>query len=215
MGHDVPVTGRPEGVTHWDGPGLDAWEPWSPTEVADRLAAVAVPWQVVGGWAIDLFVGRVTRPHEDLEIAILRTDFDAVRAVLDDFHLHSVGDGEVRRLPDGAEPPPDKHQNWVLEPATQKWRVDVMLEAGDRDTWVCRRDESIRVGRAEMTRTTGEGIPYLAPAGALLYKAKGLRPKDQADFDVCVPLLTDAERGWLVDALGVAHPGHVWIDQLG
>ena len=28
------------------------------------------PWFVSGGWAIDLFVGRVTREHEDIEMGL-------------------------------------------------------------------------------------------------------------------------------------------------
>jgi hypothetical protein len=30
------------------------------------------PWGVGGGWAIDLFIGRKTRPHANVDIAILR-----------------------------------------------------------------------------------------------------------------------------------------------
>ena len=204
----------PEGVVHWDGPGLDAWEAWTPTEVAERLADLTVPWQVVGGWAIDLFLGRITRPHDDLEIAVLRRDFASVREQLDGLVLHAVGDGEVRLLPPDVEPPAHRHQTWALDPEASRWRVDVMLEEGDRATWVCRRDESITASREVMTRVTVDGVPYLAPAGALLYKAKARRPKDQADFDVCLPSLTEDERDWLAWALGVAHPGHVWIDRL-
>ena len=29
------------------------------------------PWMIAGGWAIDLFLRRVTREHEDVDIAIL------------------------------------------------------------------------------------------------------------------------------------------------
>ncbi|MGM7683701.1 nucleotidyltransferase domain-containing protein [Cytobacillus sp. Hm23] len=32
------------------------------------------PWFIAGGWAIDLFIGKQTRPHHDLEIAIFRKD---------------------------------------------------------------------------------------------------------------------------------------------
>lgn len=32
------------------------------------------PWFVAGGWAIDLFLDRVTREHSDIEIAVLRED---------------------------------------------------------------------------------------------------------------------------------------------
>ena len=31
-------------------------------------------WFFAGGWAIDLFLGKETRKHSDIEIAILRND---------------------------------------------------------------------------------------------------------------------------------------------
>ena len=37
------------------------------------------PWCVTGGWAIDLFVGRQTRAHGIVEVAIFRDDQDRLR----------------------------------------------------------------------------------------------------------------------------------------
>src|SRR5688572_9478486 len=96
----------------WDGPPLEAWAAWRPEQVARELASVRAPWCVVGGWAIDLFLGRETRPHEDLEIAVLRPDFPAFRARLADFAWHTVREGEVRALEPGELPPLENHQNW-------------------------------------------------------------------------------------------------------
>ena len=112
----------PDGVTHWDGPGLDAWRPWTPAEVADRLAGVGVPWCVVGGWSIDLFLGEETREHEDLEIATHREHLRAIRDALPDMVFHAVGDGQVCRLGPDEEPPLERHQNWVLDVGAQLWR---------------------------------------------------------------------------------------------
>lgn len=120
-----------EGIKHWDGPPLDAWRAWTPQEAAARLAGLNRPWWVAGGWAIDLWLGEQTRPHGDLEIAIVGSDFEAIRAHLRPLPLFSVGDGEVRRLPDGAAPPPDKHQSWVLDDAAAAWRMDIFVEPGD------------------------------------------------------------------------------------
>ena len=214
VSEDDCVDELPNAVRHWEGPGLDAWEPWTPLEALRMLGDVGVPWCVVGGWAIDLFVGKQTRSHEDLEIAVLRDDFDAVRDGLRAFEMYSVGDGEVRRLTRGQRPSADKHQNWVLDPAPQRWRADVMLEPGDEATWVFRRDEAIHAERSLMIRRTVDGIPYLAPMGALLFKAKACRPKDRADFETCRPRLSTNEREWLVNALQLVHPRHNWIGRL-
>jgi len=204
----------PDGVTHWDGPPLSAWTPWTPREAAGRLAGVTADWAVVGGWAIDLFLGRQTRKHEDLEIAVPRSQFEVMQAALAEFALHAVGDGEVRFLPPGQPTPPDKHQNWVLDVPAQAWRMDVMLEPGDAATWVFRRDRRLTAARGRMIARTAEGVPFLRPEGALLYKAKGQREKDEADLTSVLPALDDAARAWLRDALVLVHPGHAWLERL-
>ena len=166
---------------------------------------------MVGGWSIDLFLGEQTREHEDLEIAIVRPDFPIVRAALAGFVAHDAGSGKVRRLADGEIPQPPNHQCWFLDVDAQLWRVDLMLEPGDHDTWVCRRDGAVSAPRSEMIGRTADGIPYLHPKGALLYKAKAARPKDEADLAAALPRLDDSDRAWLRDALERAHPGNPWL----
>lgn len=200
--------------TTWDGTGVDAWAPWTPDELASRLAGLAPPWCVVGGYAIELFLGATTRPHADLEIAILRPDLPVVRAHLDELVFHAVGDGTVRRLRDEEDLPLDRHQSWGLDAGAGVWRVDVMVEPGDDDWWVYRRDEQIRRRRAEMVSETDGGVPYLRPEGTLLFKAKRMSPKDDLDFEACRPRLDEPSRTWLADALRATHPGHAWIDAL-
>jgi len=179
------------------------------------LVAAEVPWHVVGGWAIDLFVGHPTREHEDLEIAVLREDFPSVRRALAGYRIHVVvGEAEVRQLGHDEDPPAGSYQNWVLDPQANAWRMDVMLEPGDADTWAFRRDPAIRAPRATMVARTPEGIPYLRPAGVLLFKAKAARPKDEHDLAVCRPLMDERARSWLAESLQHAHPGHRWIEQL-
>jgi len=211
-GNCVP---RSEGFTHWDGPGLDAWQAWRPEECARVLDRFDSPWCVVGGWALDLSLGRLTREHEDLEIAIPRATFPAMRAYLEatGYVLHSVGDGEVRRLERDQSPPAARHQNWVLDPVGA-WRMDVMLEPGDIATWVFRRDERLHAPRAFMVGTTQSGLPHLKAHGVLLYKAKAARAKDEADFNHAAPGLGFDERAWLTEALARIHPGHAWIKRL-
>jgi hypothetical protein len=40
-----------------------------------------VPWSA-GGWALDLFVGAQSRPHDDLDVRILRRDVLEVLSTL-------------------------------------------------------------------------------------------------------------------------------------
>lgn len=41
-------------------------------EVNKIMNGFHFPWAIAGGWSIDLYLGKVTRDHSDIEIAILR-----------------------------------------------------------------------------------------------------------------------------------------------
>jgi Aminoglycoside-2''-adenylyltransferase len=196
-----------------DAPDLEAWQAWHPREAALILTECPVPWYVAGGWAIDLSLGRETREHEDLEIAISRVDFAAYRAFivgLDRFDLYDAGSGRVSRLADGQEPNQENHQIWMYERDAHVWRMDTFLEPRDARTWVSRRDPRIQVPMADAVRRTAEGIRYLAPALVLFMKAKHARDKDDLDLTVTLPTLDQTERRWLADSIDLVHPSHRW-----
>jgi hypothetical protein len=92
--------------------------------------------------------------------------------------------------------------------------LDVFREPADGDTWMCRRDESIRLPYDRVIERTADGLPYLRPEIVLLFKAKHTRPKDDEDFAVVLPRLSAERRAWLADALRLVHPGHRWLGQL-
>jgi uncharacterized protein CbrC (UPF0167 family) len=183
---------------------------WTPGEVARRLAGIAVPWCVAAGWALDLFRGRQTRKHGDIEIAIPAASFPEVRDRFPGYVFDGVGD---RRIWEEATPDvlAAVHQTWLRDPATGNYLVDVFREPHDGDTWICRRDETIRLPYRDIIHRTADGIPYLAPELVLLFKAKHARPKDQADFEGTVPHMTPAQRETLARLLALVHPGHTWL----
>jgi hypothetical protein len=188
------------------------WEAWTPAEAAARLAGLEVPWAVAAGWALDLFRGGPTREHEDLEIAVPIGRFGAVRAALADYDMEVIGSGH--RWPLDSPAFAVMNQTWVREPGGGPYRLDIFREPHDGGTWICRRDPAIRRPYAAIIAATPDGIPYLVPEIVLLFKAKHSRPKDEADFDGTVPLLTPAQRSWLAAALAGVHPGHPWLSRL-
>lgn len=191
-------------------PDQDLWAPWHPAELARRLGAVSRPWCVVGGWALDLWHGAVTRPHEDLEFTVLREDLGAFRQALGDMAFYTAHDGQLAALAAGQDLSPEMAQIWCFDRAAGRWRVDMMIEPGTAETWICKREPALRQPRADMVASTAEGIPYLNAAAVLLFKAKYRRPKDEADFAGAVPRLPLQERRWLKGALDRIHPGHEW-----
>lgn len=191
-------------------PSRVAWDPWSPHEVAARLAVADRRWCIAGGWALDLWLGRQTRPHGDIEVSIARADFAAFAAALSGFRLFIAAAGRVTPLEPGTGLPAHANQVWVQDEAAGVWRLDLMLDPGDGDTWVFRRDPRLRRPRAEAIGESADGIPYLMPELVLLYKAKAPRTKDEVDFATCAPGLSLSGRRWLMAALESVHPGHPW-----
>lgn len=82
------------------------------------------------------------------------------------------------------------------------------------DEWIFRRAPQIRGSLSTLRRVNKDGIPYLAPEIQLFYKARGLRPKDKADFARTLPALDEKSRQWLAQSLALVHPGHVWLTNL-
>lgn len=193
-------------------PDVSAWAAWAPGELAARLSGVTAPWCVAAGWAVDLFHGEVTRPHDDIEIAVPAGRFTEIADRFPDCDFYVPHGG--RLVPATADALRSDFQTWALERATGRWRFDVFREPHDGDVWLCRRDGRLRLPYAEVIRHDADGVPYLSPEIALFFKAKGTREKDQADFDRTHPLLSAGQRRWLRDALALAHPGHEWAATL-
>lgn len=181
--------------------------------MARRLAGVAAPWCVAAGWALDLFLGRQTREHGDIEIAIPAAYFPQVRDCFPRYVFDAVGDGEIYENA-AQETLAETWQTWLRDRPTGNYLLDVFREAHDADTWICRRDPTIRLPYRDIIHHTEDGIPYLAPELVLLFKAKNRRPKDQADFDAALPHLSTAQRGTLAELLAQVHPAHPWLTSL-
>jgi hypothetical protein len=192
----------------------DAWDAWTPELLFDRLRHENSHWYVVGGWALDLWHGQQTRDHEDLEFCILPQDVDRSRARLSELDFFEVRNGAFTYLSPGMKPRPEASQLWGADMAKACWRVDMMIEHGSPEDWVYKRDPSFRLPRSVAIRKTPAGIPYLAPALVLLFKAKYVRTKDTEDFQAALPKLDDRQKADLRNWLEALHPGHQWLSLL-
>ncbi|THV30005.1 nucleotidyltransferase domain-containing protein [Glycomyces paridis] len=194
---------------------LGAWEPASLAAVRDWMAPVGAPWWIAGGYAIELAVGTPFRAHGDVDVLLLRTDQLAAQRALPDWEWWAADPpGTLRPWEIGETLPADVHDVWCRPGPDRPWALQFMLDESEGGQWVSRRDPRIRRPVAAIGRTGPDGLPYLAPEIQLFYKAKGLRPKDEADFAAALPVLDSPQRRWLRESLALTHPGHVWIDRL-
>ncbi|MBO9666232.1 MAG: hypothetical protein J7501_05410 [Bdellovibrio sp.] len=53
---------------------VEKWQALSVNEVQELFKDSQKDFWISGGWAIDIFLGEQTRPHDDLDISISRAD---------------------------------------------------------------------------------------------------------------------------------------------
>lgn len=176
------------------------------------------PWFIAGGWAIDLHLNHVTRPHEDVEIAILRQDQLVLQEFLGDWDFQKVIPPAKRGLRESW-----KTGEWLEKPvheihATRSEgdvrSLEILLNEVKGDSWVFRRDHRITLSLSKIGLVSALGIPYLCPEIVLLYKAKHRKRKDDLDFENVISYLDDAGRQWLRSAIEIQFPSHPWLERL-
>ncbi len=180
--------------------------------VVRLLGGAPFPWALAGGWALDLARGAVTRPHADVDLAVLRDDQAALRAYLRDWRWTQVVGGIVRpwRADEALRLP--VHELHATPPhAAPGPALEFLLNECAGTDWVYRRDARVRLPLARaVVDAAGGACRILAPEIVLLYKAMAPRAVDEADFAAFLPTLSAAARAWLASALDVVHPGHAW-----
>ena len=195
------------------GAGLGPWEPFAVETVQRLLAGAGVTWWLSGGEALDVFVGRHTRAHADIDISLVRSDLGAFRRHVEArLELQIAHDGWLRELRDDRLAD-DVHGLWARDPGGGPWRLQVNLEPVEDGEWVYRRDPRVRLPLSRVIRHRG-GLPFVSPEVQLLWKAKDTRPQDELDFETVVPLLATRERRWLAGAIARSHPASAWPDRL-
>jgi hypothetical protein len=192
------------------------WERLSPRALATLLRNLEVPWWVAGGWAIDIFLGRQTRDHRDLDVALLRRDQAGLVGRLPGWEFAYATTRETLVPWHGEPMEPPIQGIWARRPGPLggPWTCEFLLNETTRWEWVYRRHDAVR-RLIEEIGSERDGVPYLRPEIVLLYKSTDLSATNEADFAAALPALDAAARRWLARSLDACLPGHSWRPQLG
>jgi Aminoglycoside-2''-adenylyltransferase len=188
--------------------------------VADLMSTFDGIWYVCGGWAVDAWLGRQTRDHDDVDIVVFQDDLDALLAHLAGWQLNahdsltpdSVEQWDGRRL----------HLPAHIHARLGGSNLDIQVNERSGNDWLLSREPRIALDLRRSAAKSAWGLPTLFPEVILFFKAtayfgiEGLwgRPPDAADFLGLLPVLGTKQRGWLRDAISLAQPGHPWLSQL-
>ena len=214
-----------------------------PDEVArigDVMSTFRSPWALCGGWAVDAWLGRLTRDHGDVDIAVFESDRQALFELLAGWQLIAheetkenggadLWDGRPlvvpahihARSPERSGPLPERFDPFGMRIVSvdDGFGLDIQLAERSGRDWVLNGEPRVALPLASCIRQSAWGLPMVAPEVILLFKAtlyvgtkNHLRPTDHADFAALLPLLSDEQRAWLREAVSRVYVGeHPWM----
>ncbi len=183
--------------------------------VGALLGGLRCGWYVCGGWALDLFLDRVTRAHKDVDIAVARRDQSEVQDYLlrRGWRLEKAAGGRLSPWEEGEELSLPLHGVWCRNESHDPDFFELLLNEIDDELFRFRRDPAVTLPRARMSLESPEGLPVLAPEIVLLYKSNSAEEYGE-DFRTAAPALSAEARAWLRGALDKVSPGHAWASEL-
>ena len=204
------------------------------------MATYRPPWALCGGWAVDAWLGRLTRDHGDVDIAVFESDRQALfdrlagwqliaheetkenegadlwdgRPLVVPAHLHG-------RPPEASGPLPERFDPFGMRIVSvdDGFGLDIQLAERSGGDWVLNSEPRVALPLEGSIRQTAWGLPMVAPEVILFFKAtlyvgtkNHLRPTDEADFVALLPLLSEGQRKWLREAVSRVYVGaHPWM----
>lgn len=204
------------------------------------MSSFTPPWFVCGGWAVDAWLGQVTRQHGDFDITVFHEDQRALFEHLSGWNLiaHDPNvpgattefwDGRTLDLPAHIHARPGGARNrelveaWVRTPGSQSrdgQDLEIILNKREADVWVMDEERLVSLPVARSFRPA-LGVPVAVPEALMFFKATAYRgvpgyPRahDEADYRSLVPILSAEGLAWLREAITLVDSAHTWLSTL-
>ena len=198
--------------------------PESLFRVGELLSGFTANWALCGGWAVDAWLGRQTRDHGDVDVAVFEDD----QAAILEHMAHGWNlIGHDDSVADDSEDPWEGRKLFlpahIHARAPGQPEVEFHLNERRNDSWVLCREPVISMPFRECIRQSLWGMPAVVPEVILYYKAlppgwRGTRPDlrehDHTDSDLLRDILGEGQREWIHHAISRVDPGHSWLSKL-
>ncbi|MQR94323.1 nucleotidyltransferase domain-containing protein [Fictibacillus phosphorivorans] len=194
------------------------WKPLSVNKIQEIFSPIPIQWWIAGGWALDLYLERISREHDDIDVVILRSQHLLLQRYLEsNWEGYKAFKGKL--IPWSINERLEDHFDnlWFKKKGESTWAFQVMIIDSENDYWIYKRNGTIRRKLTDIDLKTSEGVPYIKPEIQLLYKGGSsvIREKDMVDLENVLPLLKDTSREWLKKSLMIQYPnGHPWIERI-
>ena len=205
----------------------------------DFMLKMQIDYAICGGHAIDLFLGKKTRPHKDLDVVVYWEDRDkVVQYMLDEgWDIYEpCGTAYLHKITNVADQKRVRSNIWCVKPSNKQYKfterekdmyevdfnnseqtdldyIEFLFNTRKDGDFLYARNHDVKMGLDKAVFMVN-GIPCLAPEIVLLYKSTAAdEPDYQLDFDNAIKEMTEEQSLWLKESLVVMFPdGHKWLD---
>lgn len=210
--------------------------------VADLMSSYAGDWLICGGWAVDAWLGQITRSHVDIDVMVFNDQQELAYQKFASWDMvahDAVDPGPTTELWTGRrlEMPAHVHARardgespanlikWVTPPYNQlpdDKNVELIINDRTDGNWILHAETGLTRAWEDCFAESPWGIPMAVPEILLFYKSTAYwrrtdlkpRPHDERDFDALLPVLSSNQRDWLRTAIRHVIPDHPWLDRL-
>ncbi len=212
------------------------------TKCVDLVNDSSLSFAIGGGYALELFIDKVIRPHSDLDICIFENDKDQfIKFMLDHGWIiyEPLTNGLIRHISDPTVQKVEQICVFCIKPDCSFLKmhpqgkdlfkmeilypeqlnfdfIEVIFNPKKEGSFVYAQNHCISRELEKVILFTRDGIPYISPEWVLFCKSTYIsREGYQKDFDMTVPYLPLESKDWLIKALEFSYPdGHKWLDLL-
>lgn len=208
-------------------------------ELYNHLCDMNVEWHLCGGFAIDVYLGVITRRHKDIDITV---SFDDMELCIQ--YLKSKGweidapIGNQRLVPiefalEHKELYFDniwcykkdndfiktektdgvfKYMKFIDREQTELDFIEVLFNKVENGIFYYRKNHNIMIN-TDMAFIKKDRISMLAPEVILLYKSRNHENNDyKHDYDSVIDKLEKERYDWFINTMNIEYPeGHPWL----
>jgi hypothetical protein len=207
------------------------------------MSAFPSDWFLCGGWAVDAWLGRLTRDHGDLDITVFEDAQAALFKHLSGWQIvaHDEGLGGGSSSQEwGGRPltlrrpltlpahlhcrPPEKRghipEDGILTTEMGFW-LEIVINAREQGEWVLSDEPRVTVSPERCVAKSSWGLPTALPEVLLFFKGTAyegtrhyLSERDHVDFERLLPTLSSDQRAWLIETISLVKADHPWLGVL-
>jgi len=161
------------------------------------------PWFIESGWAIDLFLDKETRIHENIEIGIYRKHQMQLYRFFDKRKKYYINNKS--RI--GKQEKKEWNKEYLQLPIYELYieymgeEIKVLLNERDENNWIYRLNDKIVLDEKKVIQFTDSRIPYLCAEIVLLNKTNKMKDKDIEDISSVSKKMNEAQIKWLIDSI--------------